>query len=494
MPINYANKEVLKQINEEISSFENTERKKLSLKQFEVYMDRMHPFVKDHLRCFYGADDVGSLPIISSINLSKRIVNQEARIYMQCPKRTFVGVSEEQALALEEIYESMNVDALMMKSNQMFKLQAQNTIQIIPIDGELKIRVLLNHQFDVVPSEVMPEVADAYILTGFDKSMRLPQIDENEDGINQSIADYNDYQSTEKVSVLWSKELNLLFNKDGNIIGEVTPNPIGIIPFVDIAPAKDFEFFVRDGASITEFTIQFNSALTDMGQIVRMQGFAQAFMIAAEDMMPTSLKIGPMIAVRMPVNPNQPEVRPEFGFAQPNADIAGSMGYLESLMALFLSSRGVDPKTVSGKGEATKYSSGMERLLGMLESFEASRSDFSVYLDAEKKIFQIIKAYLNTYAGTDVLKYKISPLPENADIEVEFYKPEMIKTDDDKLKLIKDKLEMGLISNIEAIMEDRGIDKEEAIKIKAEIDASMIGDVEEPQPDPNVGLPEEPNS
>ena len=95
MSLNYANSAILKKIAQEIKSFENIERKQLSLKQFEVYMDRMLPFVKQHLQAFYGADDINSLPVISAINLCKRIVNQEAKIYMQCPKRTFTGVSEE---------------------------------------------------------------------------------------------------------------------------------------------------------------------------------------------------------------------------------------------------------------------------------------------------------------------------------------------------------------------------------------------------------------
>jgi len=477
MPINYSNPNVLKKITEEIGSYENLERKQLSLKQFEVYMDRMLPFVKQHLQCFYGADDVGSLPIVSSINLSKRIVNQEAKVYSTPPVRTFTGVSEEQAFFLEALYEEMNVNAMMQKSNQYFKLQAQNTVQILPIMGELKMRVLLNHQFDVVPSEVMPEIADAYILTGYDKSLRLPQINSlnpNADNMNQMIADSDDYKSSTKVSVLWSKDFNFIFNEKGSVIGEVTPNPINILPFLDIAPAKDFEFFVRDGSSVTEFTIQFNSALTDMSQIVRMQGFAQAYMIAAETMMPTSLKIGPLIAVKMPINPNQPEIRPEFGFAQPNADISGSMGYLESLIALFLSSRGIDPKTVSGKGEATTYSSGMERLLSMISAFDVARSDFTIYENAEKKMFEIIKAYLNTYSGTDVLNYNVPLIPEGAGIEIKYHSPEMIKTDEDKLNIIERKLDLGLISKIDAIAEDRGIDREEALKVKQEIDADMM--------------------
>lgn len=473
MALNLANPATIKAVIGEIGSSENLERKKVSLEQFEVFMDRMAPYVKAFLKNFYNEQDIDSMPVITSINLCRRIIMQEASVYNTCPKRTFVNVTPEQAIALEEIYEDMNLDAMLQKSNQYYKLQGQNNIQILPIDKKLKVRVLLNHHFDVVPRMDIPEVAEAYILSGFNKLNILPSPSEGSDGVNEYIADANDYLSNKKIYAIWTDEYNYLASENGDVIGGVQPNPLGMMPFVDVSQAKDFEFFVRSGNSVTDFTIQFNASLTDMSQIVRMQGFAQAYMIASETMMPQSIKVGPMIAVKMPVNPNQPEVRPEFGFAQPNADISGSLEFLQSLVSLFLSSRGIDPKTVTGTGTGEKFSSGLERLLSMLDRFEVSRSDFSVYETAEKKIFKIVAKYLNTYAGTDVLKYQISPISDEADVEVEFNKPEMIKTDADKIQMFKDKLDLGLMSTVEAIAEDRGISIDEALKVKSEIDKNM---------------------
>lgn len=475
MATNYANPLVVKKLADEIGGPENVERKNISLKQFEVFMDRMEPYVKEYLKTFYNADDVECLPTISSINLARRITTQEASIYKCAPERKFIGVSEEQEMVLKQIYEDMRANAMLQKSNTYFKLQGQNTIQVLPVKGKLALRVLLNHQYDVVPDPLMPEFADAYILSGYDKALRLPQLEgtTNSDGYNQQIADVNDYEGSLKVFSLWSDEFNFLFDENGKIISLDVANPIKMKPFIDIAPAKDFEFFIRQGSSVTDFTIQFNASLTDMSQIVRMQGFAQAYMIASESMMPTSLKIGPMIAVKMPVNPNQPEVRPEFGFAQPNADIAGSMGYLESLVALFLTSRGIDPKSITTNKDVQTYSSGMERLLAMIEKFEASRSDFEIYKKAEYELFNIVKAYVNEYAGTDVLQYSIAPIPESAYVEVKFEEPEMIETEMDKLAEIEKKLDLGLITKVEAIAEDRDIEIEEARKIKAEIDQEI---------------------
>lgn len=475
MATNYANPLVTKKLAEEIKGPENIERKNISLKQFEVFMDRMEPYVKDYLKTFYNADDVECLPVISSINLARRITTQEASIYKCAPERKFIGVSAEQEIVLNKIYEDMKANVMLQKSNVYFKLQSQNNIQVLPINGKLVMRVLLSHHYDVVPDALMPEKADAYILSGYDKALRLPQLEStvNSDGYNQEIADVNDYEGSLKVFSLWSNEFNFLFDENGKIISQNIENPIKMKPFIDVSPAKDFEFFIRQGSSVTDFTIQFNASLTDMSQIVRMQGFAQAYMIADESMMPQSMKIGPMIAVKMPVNPST-GTRPEFGFAQPSADIAGSMGYLESLVALFLTSRGIDPKSVTTNKDVQTYTSGMERLLAMIEKFEASRSDFEIYKDVENKLFEIVKAYVNTYAGTDVLQYQISPIPEAAYVEVYYEMPEMIETEMDKLAQIEKKLDLGLITKAEAIAEDREIELDEAKKIKQEIDQEMV--------------------
>lgn len=490
MGLNYASPLLTAKIAKEIEGSENVERRTQSLKQFEVYMDRMEDYVRTYLRTFYNEKDVEGLPVISSINLARRIVKQEASIYKCPPTRTFEGCSEEQVKVLEQVYKDMSLDAMLQKSNEYFKLQAQNNIQIIPHEGVLKIRVLLNHHFDVVPKPANQEQADAYILSGFDKLMQIPGPDQwRSDGTDETIADVDDWKSGDKIFVLWSDDFNFLFNDRGQALGGYTPNPIGICPFVDISPAKDFEFFIRQGSSVTDFTVQFNAALTDMSQIMRMQGFAQAFLIAGKDEMPVSMKVGPSICVKL-TQAEGSSVTPQFGFAQPNADLAGSLSYLESLVALFLSSRGLDPKSISGSGEGTRYTSGMERLLSMIEKFEATRSDFNVYEKAEHKIFKIVKAYLNTYAGTDILKYKISPLSEDAEISIKFEEPEMIETEMDKITLYKEKLELGIMSKLEAIMEDRDITEEEAQKIKDKIDEETQMDMPEvPAVDAVTGQP-----
>jgi hypothetical protein len=306
-------------------------------------------------------------------------------------------------------------------------------------------------------------------VNGYDKSQQL-NLDVQSDGVNQSIADRDDYQASTQRFAVWTNELNFIMDGRGNIVsGENILNPLGLKPFVEIAPDKDFEYWVKRGQAVTDFTIQFNGSMTDLSHIVRMQGFAQAYLKGPSNLIPQNMQIGPNMIVRLPIDPNNP-VDTEFGFANPNSDIAGSISFIEMLLSTFLTSRGLDPKLISGKGEATSYASGIERLLSLFEKFDASRSDISTYEDAEKQIFKIVVAYLNTMGGS-VLGYRISPISADADVVIEFQKPEMVQTESERLENIGRKKELGLMSDTDAIAEFYGMTREQATEKKMEIDA-----------------------
>ena len=80
-----------------------------------------------------------------------------------------------------------------------------------------------------------------------------------------------------------------------------------------------------------------------------------------------------------------------------------------------------------------------------------------------------------------MLKYTIPQLSEDADISVQFHMPEMIETQAEKITNLVAKMEAGLMTKVEAIMEDRGIEKEEAEVIRDEIDKET-----------QMNMPEEP--
>lgn len=453
-----------------IKNDENKKRKALSLAELEIYNDNITPFVKTYLSQFYSQETLKESPMISCVNVCRKVVNQEASIYKERPVRTFTNVSPEVEDFLHNLYEQIGLDSKLLKSNQYYKLQRQNHIQLLPIKGKIKARVLLNHQIDAVPMAEMPEVADVYIISGYDKGENgyTPKLNPASDNMDQVVADSEDYKPSVDRYAWWSGDLNFITDSKGNILSGLeksdVENPLGIPSIVEVSDDKDLEYWARQGSAVADFTVQFNAALTDLSQIVRMQGFSIAWFKGAKGTIPQNLIVGLNHVLRLEIDPSNP-VDTDFGFASPSPDLSGSIQYIEMLLSCFLSSRGIDPNTVSGKAQSEKFGSGIERLLSMLEKFEASKVDMSIYERVEKQLFELIKKMINVYVPSKILDYEISSIPQNAGIEVKFVRPEMVQTESDKMLSIEKRLELGLISQVEAIAEDRGVSIEDAEKI-----------------------------
>lgn len=446
---------------------ENRERKEESFLAYEVFNDRLRAYVEAYLLGQFSESTVLEMPIVSSINLAKRVVTKEASIYNNCPEREWTNLTEDQEDELEKFYEDVMIDQKLLKANQFYKLQGQAFLLPIVKQGRFELRLVLPHQFDAVPNDDFPTEADAVVLSSMDRNRVMTS-----DMLNQSVSDKDDYRSTLEKYIVWTKEWNYAFNGKGLITTEVLPNPLGEIPLIDISQCKDSEYFVRTGQSLSDFAIQYCGYLSDLGHVVKMQGWSVAYMKGDKDLMPKSLRVGPSIVLHLPIDPNRP-VDTEFGFASPNPDLQGSIAYGENLIATFLTSRGLDATLISGKANSKTYSSGLERLLAMLDQFEASKSDYNLFEKIEKQLFEKIKLWSDATYGTDqaFLSFKI---PDTCELSVKFGNPEMVQSEKEKLDTLIAKLDAGLISKVEAIQYDRNVDSEKAAEILLEIEADTL--------------------
>lgn len=490
MAFNFLDLDTRYQILKDIKTEENKQRKANSLKEFEIFQDRLKQYVVEYLREQFSSATVLEMPIVSSINLAKRIVTQEASLYKTRPERTFNVLSEKEQEQIDMYYEDMCIDSKLLKSNQYFKLQQQSLLMVVPKDGTLKLRVLLPHHYDVVPDPGDPEKALAYIVSAFDKSFYLRSNDSSNnngesatvenfqsDGVNQTSGDQEDYLSVTEKYVWWSNDYNFITDEKGNIISpaddvESPLKEFQIMPFVDIAGDKDFEYFVRQGNSLSDFTVQYNGALSDLGNVVKMQGWAQAWMKGPKELMPENIQIGPNFILKLVVDANNP-VPTDFGYSNPSPDVAGSIQYVEMLLSNFLTSRGQSPKIVSGKGQSETYSSGIERLLAMIEKFDASQLDMELYRKAECQLFEIIKAWNNLLSGTDLLASAVK-IGDETTVEVKFAAPQAIQSRQEQLMAIQLERELGLKSRVQAIEELYDVTEENARLIMKEIDAEDV--------------------
>ena len=474
----------------EIRGEENKERKAESLKRFEVAKDRQAQYIIEKLEQEFSRQSVRDMRTITSINLTKRIVNELASVYKTQPEREFgPDLSDNELEQIENLYKHSKANVKLKKSNQCLKLHNQCAIQVIPRNGIVDIKVLMPHQYDVIPSDSDPEKAEVYILNVFNKDEYITQygtgddlanptrlgghIGVTRDGVNQKIADNEDYKAQLDRYIWWTKDFNFMTDGKGNMVDEPVANPLGELPFIDIAQEKDGEFWVRSGSGIVEFSLDFGVLLSDTANVNRSQSYSQAVVYAEE--IPKDMIVGPNRILYLPLD-NNSNKDPRFEFVTPSPDMNASLELLETYLRLFLSSEGMDPKTISGKSEGSNFSSGIERLLSMVDKFEASRNDFDLYHWIESEMYNLMIKWSNIMQDVNdeaklIDELRISRVDEDSDVMVEFINPEAIQTSAEREESIKRQLDMGLMSKKEAIMELRNVSDEMADEILAEIDA-----------------------
>ena len=151
--------------------------------------------------------------------------------------------------------------------------------------------------------------------------------------------------------------------------------------------------------------------------------------------------------------------------------------HTESLLSQFLSSKGLSPASITGSPSAgVSYTSGLDRLLALMERFEASKDDVARFEQAEGMLFKVITSWLSELQGTDQLddKYKAGTFSENASVSVIYATPQAVVSEAEELDLIERKLELGLITLEEAIAKDRNLTPEEAKEISNELGQTKI--------------------
>ena len=458
----------------EIKSEENKDRKAKSLQEYEIYNGNINQYVEAYLTQQLSAKTVKKMPIISSIDICKRIVDQEASVYKSEPKREYVDVDDSDKEAVELAYEDAMADLKLMKSNRYYKLQAQSLVQVLPKEGKIDFRILMPHHYDIVPDPNDPEKALAIIISSFDKEAFTQGnrpvnnynfvVGNSSDNLNQTIADSEDYKASLERYAVWSKDMNFIMNGNGQIVsGPDISNTIGVMPFVEVVADKDFTYFVDRGSQLANFAVQYNAALSDLANIVRLQAYSQAVMIGAKESMPEEITVGPTTVIKMTVDPNNP-IPTDFKFVSPSPDLGGSIQFIEVLISNFLSSRGLSPATVSGKAQGDRFTSGVDRFLAMIDKFEATKQDYSIYKVAEQKLFEIVKSWLLAYSNTGLLdkKYWVSQSFNNAYLNVTFNRPDEAQSQKEKLDIIQQKLEMGLIDDVSALMQLENLSELEA--------------------------------
>lgn len=446
--------------------------------EWDLYTGNIKDYVIESLGQRFGSGAFSkSLPICSAVNILKKIVNQKASVYKKSPSREFLEMTDEQKEAITNIYEDAKIDFQMQEINRLYELQKEQThVLIEPRNGKLTLKPIKAHNVNVVPSDFDPERGAVYVFSAFDKSTNEAMI-QTSDGIDANIADREDYRKSAQRFIWWSKDYHFVTDGKGEIKHEKGEdltdkdirNPIGMIPIVEISSLKDFTYWRQITNDVANFCIDVNADITMQQHIVELQGFSQAYLKGPESMKPQNIEVGANKIIHLITDPHaEGGSDVEFGYATPSSDIAASMDFYRQKIAMFLSSQGLDPDTVTGNSQAKTYNSGLERIVAEISKFEASSNTISLFKDAESRIFEVIKAWYNLATELNVSiidkKYLSSKLSDDAAIEVAFKEPTAILSETDRVDLAERKQALGIYDNIDIFATAEGLSRDGAIE------------------------------
>lgn len=485
--------ELRKKIIKEIESDENLRRKEESFRRSEIYKKRQAKYILERLAADLGVESARDMRTFTSINLTQKMIHELASIYKYEPWREFSLLNETQLDVVRSHYKYSHTDVNLKKSNRMYKLHEQCALKCVPKNGFLKQEVLQPHHYDVIPNKMDQEKAEIYVVSAFDRSRinnsyLTSRRDEYEnrtfmsDGVNQKIGDNDDWNLKPKIYYWWNSLYNFATNQKGEVLDSESMmplasvdfnqfvNPIQRLPFVDIASDKDFEYWVRSGSSVTEFNIDFGTILSDNVNINKNQGFSQAVITSVEA--PKNIRVGPDRVMWLKINKNaeSPQV-PKFEFVTPSPDMQGSLETTRDLLKYFLVGESINIKQIL-EGSSGNAASGIDHLLSMIEKFEASQDDFSLFYKVEQELYEIMILWHNAFRKTsDGLNKKVDgpEIPEMSEVNVKFGGPTQILSQTEKLDFVSRQLELGLMTPVEAIEELREVDEDVAEKIYEKI-------------------------
>lgn len=474
---------VRKQIITGILSNSNQARKNEAKRRHEVFKDQTMKYVMKKL------ENEGLKPQTltlmqnraANISVAKKIVNKKAKAYKH-------GVSRDAGNEFVNNQVSLLADLLdfnvkQKKIDRYLHLQRNSLVMFLPevMDYDeqgkkygLKMNVLSPWQYDVVENPRDRDCPLAVILSDyFDpkqssvirggrnqvQGMDAVSTTEGQSAIAEG-ASVVQSQAAEAF-IFWSNKYHFTCDRNGAIIANLSPednlNPIGQIPGLAMAKERDEGFWAGGGEDLIDGAILINTQLTDMNAILFMQGWGQLVITGPKGCVPKQMEMGPHHAMVLTTKPNEKEAKVTVVSSNPPID--GWMKAIEQYAALLLSTNNMAPSSMAAKLDASSFPSGIAMLFEQAESTEDvtdAQHDFAV---AEKREWKIISAWYNYYSERKALCDEFAvvgplPQPDQFDVSVKFNPASQFITEKERLENMKLKKDLGIVRQVELIMEE----------------------------------------
>ena len=524
-----------KEIIQEIESSYNKNRKAESYRRHKCYKDSTKDYVIDHLLKQFDPVTVQEMTYaISNISILKKVVSKLARVYSNGVDRT-IQDDETANEKLEQIEKKLNVTSAMKKADRYLRLHNNVDVFVKPFpiyspDGAVikwgvGLEVLPPHHYDVICNEFNRSEPLAVVLSDYEPQAvgqatlearaadyRVSSLAKPQGPINGPVSSnvvptsttpsHVAPMPTKKTYIFWSKNYHFTCDENGEIIGneknQENVNPLKVFNHILFARENDGTYWSESGDALTDGAILINSVLSHTNNVGITQSYGQFY--ATGSKIPRQIKLGMTHSIIVEYDKDE-QAKPELGFLNANPQLDSLRSLIEMFTALYLTTNNLSTSGVATQlSGSSSAASGVALIIDKAESLEDVQDQRQVFLDKEPSLFVAINAALVAYQTQLDDSFKDLALPQGFEesLTVKFFDPTPIMSEDEKLKNLSSRIELGLESMVTAIMkDDMSMSREQAeaklkaiiqdrIKYKLMLEAAEVEDEETPEQPPQA--------
>ncbi len=511
--INLLDKSVVQQILWEMDKSEDKDRRKHAFNSWQVYSGNLGEFVENELKQKRPKSYEGYT--IPSISIAKMITDTLSKSYKEQPIRHISDdESGQKAERLDEIYSEGQAPRQYRFMDVVNNLHKYGLMWVTWRDKEQRYQfwTLQGHEFAVVIDKDTGELK--CVILNYGDSTITSDTRGNSDGMNDLIAeDQHDSGAQSEVFAMWTaknhvvveRRVQRVMTREGLQIKEAITyvenpdnpdniNKIGVIPFVYWSKETAIDYPTR--SPLFYQTITSNCLMAEYLTASNIQGTGQLIVKYPEKYEGLFKKMtrGLMTAIKLPQSSEEGDAPTDVQYINPNPDLAGQKEAVMTYVQSVFKEHGITAGSMTGS-DSESFSSGLERAIANAGVDDVVQANNELYMDIEEKVFKIVKAW-EAFLGNSVFS-------EEDELLVKFKKPKVLVSDAETLANIEKRLQLGLITKVEALMmlnpnlseeeaEERleSIEEEKADNVRRFMNGSAVRNSEEPDTRPVLGATE----
>jgi len=372
-----------------------------------------------------------------TLNIIRKIINQQAQTYREPAKRTLEGSEADQKL-YQEICEGCSLDLVLKQCSRLVKLLKSILLKVVWVEDKLRLDVIGGNLIQDIQTYDSPYDLKSVLIIDYGQTNRIEDIEYS----------------------FWDSEVYKRLNYRFQILDEFENPYSGKLPFVGLFDSYNItdSFFQPLDESLISQQMSIDEKLTDLLYIIRMQGFGVGWIRTETHGTAGSLQTDPGTLVELKGKDSA------IGFESQQSELGEILSSIDKLCKWACVSQGLSAASMST--DPTEQS-GLSKIVDTRELSEMRIDDKENFRMLERNIYSTMRTIWNTHSTK-----KIS---ENALLSVDFADLKETTSAKEQAQADDLKIAQGVLSPVDVLMRenpditDRGTALSALLTIKEEI-------------------------